>query len=146
MGFVFVRSALAVGLMVCLLFSCNQQQTVQGCYIGTVAQDSVFLSIQTNEDRSNGTLTYQFLEKDNNIGTVEGQLLGDTLLLLEYAFISEGRESERQIAFLLRENTLLEGYGEMEDQNGRMRFADLDKLNFGSGFVLHKTDCHLLPQ
>lgn len=114
--------------------------------MGAVGQDSVFLSIQTQSGQSSGELMYQFHEKDHNKGRVEGQLIGDTLLLLDYIFMSEGMESQRQVAYFLRDGNLVEGYGELEEQEGKIRFRNVDELSFGDGFILQKADCDMLPQ
>ncbi|WPP48294.1 hypothetical protein [Catalinimonas niigatensis] len=142
------KTIIASCLSLCILCSCSQQQaTVEGCYMGTVGQDSVFLSVQTQNGQASGQLTYQFYEKDQNRGTFEGRLTGDTLLLLDYTFMSEGVESERQVAYLLQnDGTLSEGYGEMEDQEGKMKFRNTDNLSFGDGFILQKADCDVFPQ
>lgn len=135
-------------ISVCLWYACSSPQPVEveGCYMGTVGQDSAFLSIQTQNGRSTGELEYRFYETDHNYGSVEGQLLGDTLLLLNYTFMSEGMESERQVAYLIRDDALVEGYGALEEQEGSMRFKNADELDFGNGFVLYKTDCASMPQ
>ena len=80
-------------------------------------------------------------EKDKNNGIFEGELHGDTLIA-EYTFTSEGKESIRQVAFLKKGNQLFEGFGDMEDKNGKMMFKNISTLKFGESMVFNKTDCY----
>jgi hypothetical protein len=65
---------------------------------------------------------------------------GDTLLA-DYFFLSEGTRSIRQVAFLKRGNSLLEGYGNIEEQNGKTVFKKDKGLSFGNGIILEKGTC-----
>ncbi len=136
-----MKSILLSSLIILMLYACGEQANLEGCYSGNVGKDTVFLSIHPDGDFYRGELVYQFFEKDHNKGSVEGELLGDTLLLLEYTFMSEGTESMRQVAFLLKGDKMSEGYGEMEEVEGNMKFKKMNNLSFGEGFVLYETDC-----
>jgi hypothetical protein len=65
---------------------------------------------------------------------------GDTLLA-DYTFQSEGTESVRQVAFLQQGDGFVEGYGDMEDQNGKMVFKNTGSLDFSSGTAFTKVPC-----
>jgi hypothetical protein len=83
---------------------------------------------------------YNLFGKDSNTGTIQGQIKGDTIFA-EYTFLSEGRESVREIALLRKGNTLVEGYGEVKPVGNKMVFTSTSTLNFGNGVKLSKTNC-----
>ena len=112
------------------------------CYAGNSGKDTVTLSLATQDDRITGELYYKFYEKDQTRGTLSGQWRGDTLVA-DYIYTSEGMPSVRQVAFLQKGNTLIEGHGNMVEKNGKMVFADTASLIFADGFLLQKIKCHL---
>ena len=87
-----------------------------------------------------GELVYRLYEKDRNQGSLAGQLKGDTLLA-EYRFQSEGSQSVRQVAFLKKGDAYLEGFGEVEEREGKTVFKDVSTLCFTDMMVLRKEDC-----
>lgn len=118
-----------------------QGQETTACYAGSSGKDTITLSLSTTGDNVIGSLDYKFYEKDRNHGSVSGHLAGDTLIA-DYIFTSEGLQSIRQVAFLKKENTLIEGHGDMEEKNGKMVFKNTGTLHFTGGFVLQKTACN----
>lgn len=126
----------------------KQQQTdssatdkpATACYQLMTAQDTVSMQLTTKGDEATGSLTYNFYEKDRNQGTFTGTFHGDTLFA-EYTFQSEGTQSIREVAFLRQDGELVEGYSDMEDQNGRFVFTDKHTLNFTEGIRLKKGTC-----
>lgn len=101
----------------------------KSCYQHYSAKDTVKLELVKNENIISGTLRFKRFGKDENKGTFAGVMRGDTLVA-DYTFMSEGVTSVRQIAFLKRNNTLVEGYGDVEEKNGEMVFKNVGKLNF----------------
>jgi hypothetical protein len=79
-------------------------------------------------------------EKDSNKGKLEGKLYGDTLVA-DYKFMSEGIESVRQVAFLIKDSVAIEGYGDIEQKDGKTVFKNLKSLDFTHGLPLAKVDC-----
>ncbi len=119
----------------------NHQETIQmACYRSVVGKDTFSLQVKTFDNVASGDLSYLFHEKDSQRGSFDGRLMGDTLLGM-YIFDSEGSTSSRQIAFLLRDNMALEGYGELEEKNGELFYKDLKTLKFDSGLRMNKIDC-----
>lgn len=139
------RTVIFTGIILFLCLSCQQQPTVDGCYLGNMGKDTVTLHIKTNHDEVSGELDYKFREKDRNSGTVSGQILGDTLLLLDYQFMSEGIQSMRQVAFLIKDGKLIEGHGPMEELEGKLKFTDIQQLTFNNAFELQPIDCQSMP-
>lgn len=111
------------------------------CYVSTANNSTVKLSFNVNSHQEvNGKLTYSLYGKDKNEGTLIGNMKGDTLIA-DYTFMSEGVSSVREVAFLQRENTFIEGYGDVVDANNKVTFKDKKKLKFDAKTTLTKVDC-----
>ncbi len=104
------------------------------------AGDTVRLNLNQQSGEVTGTLLYQLDGKDRNTGTLRGQMRGDTLLA-KYTFQSEGQESTREVVFLAKDGGFVEGYGDVQEQNGTMVFTPGTTLTFETDRVLIKTDC-----
>ncbi|MGK4568787.1 hypothetical protein [Flavobacterium sp. 3HN19-14] len=115
--------------------------TSHECYLGVLKNDSIemHLSVKGTEV-IDGKLSYKFYEKDKNEGTFTGQINGDTLFA-DYTFMSEGKSSVREVAFLKKGNDYIEGYGDVEEKDGKTVFKDRRKLFFDGKTVLSKSDC-----
>ena len=87
-----------------------------------------------------GTLVYNLYEKDKNRGTIQGKMKGD-LLIADYSFTSEGTFSVRQVVFKKSDTTFIEGYGDIEDKNGKTIFKNTDSLDFTNSIILNEYDC-----
>ncbi|RYF77267.1 MAG: hypothetical protein EOO39_04310 [Cytophagaceae bacterium] len=143
-------------LLTCLLFlgtlACQNGQKadtentasaapVKACYAYMSAADTIRLTMLQNDTTVTGTLFYQLAEKDRNTGTFAGRMRGDTLLA-DYTFQSEGVESQREVAFLVSGDKLVEGFGPIDEKNGKaIRFSSLRNLTFSNTFPLSKVDC-----
>ena len=113
---------------------------VRECY-AQIGKDTVLLSIIVNQSNAvNGTLFIHRSGKDINQGNLDGKLTNDTLLA-EYTFYSEGRQSVREVVFLKKDDAMIEGYGEVEDRNGKMIFKNTGTLKFDDKMKLKKVDC-----
>src|SRR5690606_7044904 len=103
-------------------------------------KDSVNMSVHINGKTVTGKLAYRLYEKDSNTGTIQGTITGDTLFA-EYRFLSEGISSIREVVFLKKENKWVEGFGNMEENNGRMIFKNRSSLQFNSNIILAELPC-----
>ncbi|WP_343531346.1 hypothetical protein [Pedobacter sp.] len=112
----------------------------QTCYAYIKGRDTAELTLITTGIVSTGELRYKWFEKDKNMGTIEGEMHGDTLIAA-YTFDSEGQKSVRQVVFLKKDNQLLEGFGEVEEKDGKASFKDLKKLGFSNAMVFEKVPC-----
>lgn len=115
-------------------------EKISQCYIYTKNRDTAKLKINTENDELTGDLSYNLFEKDSNKGTISGEIKGDTILA-EYIFDSEGMRSTREIVFLKRDGKLYEGFGEVEEKNGKTVFKNRAKLKFGDAIVFSLTNC-----
>src|SRR5689334_14296457 len=82
---------------------------LSNCYEYVTQSDTVVLRLLHVGENITGMLVYKFKEKDSNQGTILGSMQGD-ILLARYKFMSEGTQSERQVAFKKIGNTFIEGY------------------------------------
>lgn len=114
------------------------------CYLAVSENDSILMNIVIENNSVAGYLHYRFYEKDKSGGKVFGAMRGDTLVA-DYKFISEGMESEREVAFLKVGNDFIEGHGELVDQDGRMVFKKLSSLTF-DGLPMLPWDCTTLTK
>ncbi len=110
------------------------------CYEYRKDGNTIYMYLKKESDAVTGKLDYAYSEKDSNSGTFAGTIKGD-VLIATYSFTSEGMQSKREIAFQIKNNTLIEGYGEVEEKNGAVIFKNPDKLVFNSGMPLAKVDC-----
>ena len=113
----------------------------QFCYAYIKDKDTAKITMMSSGEITTGELSYALFEKDKNKGIFEGELHGDTLIA-EYTFNSEGKESVRQIAFLKKGDQLFEGFGDLEEKNGKMMFKNTANLKFGGSMVFNKIDCY----
>lgn len=110
------------------------------CYENYANKDTVKLQLITNENKVTGSLQIKLFNKDENKGTFIGKMRGDTLIA-DYIFMSEGTRSIRQIAYLKRNKTLIEGYGNVEGKDGKMVFKNIATLNFKDITPLVEVSC-----
>jgi hypothetical protein len=121
-----------------------EQSASEECFSAILKKDTVFMSLKLKGNQiTSGKLNYNYFEKDKNEGTLAGEIKGDTLFA-KYTFISEGVTSNRQVVFLKKGNTYVEGYGDIEDDNnGNVIFKNIKQLNFEGNVVLSKIDCKM---
>jgi len=110
------------------------------CYAYNVKKDTAFLKINTANGIVAGNLEYQLFEKDRNKGIIKGRMIGDTLFA-DYTFSSEGQSSVREIVMIKKGNDLIEGFGNVEENDGKTKFTDRSKLKFKKGLVFKKVNC-----
>jgi len=110
------------------------------CYLYVNKKDTASIKLQIKGEELTGTLHYNIFEKDQNNGTIAGEMKGDTIIA-DYTFDSEGLRSVRQVVFLKKEGKLYEGYGEMKEQNGKFTFVNRAKLKFNDHFTFNPVDC-----
>ena len=152
-----MRIIYALAFSVCLFTACQQRTKITGekdknetvggvpvteqvCYSYVKGKDTAELTLITTGIVSTGELKYKWFEKDNNSGAIAGEMRGDTLLA-DYTFNSEGVRSVRQVVFLKKGDQLLEGFGDVEDRNGKTQFKDLKKVDFSNPITFSKSVC-----
>ena len=158
-----MKTNIIAGLVICTIAACNSNDKKEtttiikdsaaiaekkdttamadmyNCYGYSTAQDTVNLHIMAMGNTVTGDAVFQYSGKDKNTGTLSGEMRGDTLLAT-YKFMSEGKESTRQVIFLKKGDTLNEGYGDVEEKGGGMMFKNISAVKF-TGKQLSKMDC-----
>lgn len=146
--------------LVSVLVSCNKQKGTdvtpekndieepisEQFYSGNIKKDTILMNLTMKGNQIlSGKLIYNFYEKDKNEGTLIGELKGDTLLA-DYTFMSEGISSVRQVVFLKKGGTYIEGYGDVvEDASGKVIFKDRKQLKFDGKIILSRVKFHTKP-
>jgi len=110
------------------------------CFKSIKGHDTVYLKLERFPNVVTGNLIYNFHEKDGNTGTIDGVLTGDTLIA-DYTFMSEGQQSVRQVAFIIKDSMATEGYADMMEEKDKMVFKNSAKLNFSKGIQLKAIPC-----
>jgi len=110
------------------------------CYQYIKNRDTATLSIKTEDNKLTGTLGYNLYEKDKNAGTITGLVKGDTIIT-NYTFQSEGQTSVREVVFLKQGDLLKEGFGDVQEVKGEVKYKDLTKLKFDGSMAFSKIDC-----
>lgn len=119
----------------------NDVKSPDECFIYNKNNDKVSLLIYgTGDNKVLGQLTYNLDGKDKNDGSFYGYTIGDTIIV-DYKFQSEGTWSKRQVAWVRKGDTFLEGYGETYQDKDEVKFKNYRNLTYGSSIVLEKTDC-----
>ncbi len=119
----------------------SQPAASDACYRSLSGKDSVLLHIERTGNTIKGDLIYTFFEKDNNTGTLEGEMSGDTLFA-DYTFRSEGQQSVREVAFLQKGDELVEGFGPVKETGNKMVFENRGALQFTNKLTYRKVDCN----
>ena len=112
------------------------------CYAYQKGKDTITLKTEHFPNVVTGMLLYKLSGKDSNKGDIDGVLHGDTLIA-DYKFMSEGKLSTRQVAFILKDSTATEGYGPSEEKEGKMIFKNTSKLDFSKSLKLKQVPCPL---
>lgn len=110
------------------------------CYEFVTNQDTVELELIVGpDDMISGDLLYQLAGKDRNKGTLKGVIYEDTILA-DFTFMSEGKQSVREITFLKKDSSLTEGYAAMDEVNGKIQFKS-GVIPQYKGVKLIQTNC-----
>ena len=117
----------------------KKDSTFNICYSSIVKKDTVLLNALMSGDSITGSLGYKLYEKDQNNGSIIGKMSGDTIRA-RYTFMSEGKESIREVAFLRKDTLLIEGLGNLKEENGQVIFENIKDIKF-NGLVLSKVSC-----
>ena len=111
------------------------------CYAWRANGSVIEMSFNVNSHQEvNGKLSYNLVGKDKNEGTLIGNMKDDTIVA-DYTFNSEGTSSVREVVFLQKDGTLIEGYGDVVQANDKVSFKDKTKLKFDQKNTLTKIDC-----
>ena len=109
-----------------------------GCYEYNGNSNIIKMEITEVNENVKGDLNITYAEKDANQGKFFGTLNGDKLIGT-YTFNSEGTESSREMAFLVKDDQLIEGYGDLNEDG--TKFKNAKSITYNSTMPLTKVDC-----
>ena len=148
-----MKNTSIIALSLVIFASCNTEKKQESttktevkttqtetCYQHTKDSSTIRLNVTINDNMITGNLTYDYYQKDKSKGTIKGQLKSDTLFA-DYTFMSEGVESVREVVFIKTANGWIEGYGEIDDKDGKVVFKNRNKITFDNNVVLKETAC-----
>lgn len=147
-----MKNTSIIALNLLFFASCNQEKKQEStktevkttqtetCYQHTKDSSTIKLNIIVKDNIASGNLIYDYYQKDKSQGTIKGEIKSDTLFA-EYTFMSEGIESIREVVFLKTVNGWVEGYGEIDDKDGKVTFKNRNKITFDNNALLKQTDC-----
>lgn len=123
----------------------NQQQVGvkpknMKCYQAIDGADTAHLSVGSVKDKVMGELSFNFKEKQNTSGTIEGSYHGDTLFV-DYSYKINGANFKNPLVFLKEDSTFYQGYGIIITYLGRTSFDQKVPIDFTKGFVFKQTYC-----
>lgn len=110
------------------------------CFRYSKNNDTIFISLTSNDSIVSGNLTYNLFEKDRNKGNFKGEWKGDSLFA-DYEFKSEGLLSTREIFFFKTDSGLVEGYGPVMDTLNKVVFRDHSTLVLNQNILLKPVKC-----
>ncbi|MEJ6979001.1 hypothetical protein WG906_00975 [Pedobacter sp. P351] len=114
------------------------------CYIAVFQKDTAYLNIKRLESaKIEGNLLIQYWNNPKNEGKIAGRINGDTLFA-DYTYtVGTYKEMiKNPLAFLLKNDSLILGVGEIETKMGRSYFKPGVPISFDRGrFRFIKTEC-----
>lgn len=113
---------------------------LSGCYQMILKRDTATLHLTVTDTTVTGELRYNWYARDDNTGTVNGVLRNDRILA-DYTFQSEGSTSVREVVFKIQDSVLLQGFGELTEQGGKVIFQDRERLQFQTANPFFKIAC-----
>ncbi|RYD81013.1 MAG: hypothetical protein EOP55_00565 [Sphingobacteriales bacterium] len=118
----------------------TSQASIKGCYIYTTNRDTFQLAV-TAVDKMDveGSLIYNFFEKDDSKGTFKGKFDGE-ILKGDYTFQSEGSTSVREVIFKKTQNGFVEGHGDVKETGQKVVFSKPAAITYANGIELTRTD------
>jgi len=111
------------------------------CYQYVQNKDTVQLQLNIDDKNVTGFLKYSFFEKDKSSGELKGRI-EDSLLIADYTFQAEGQTSVREVIFKMSEDGWIEGYGPIEESNGKIKMKSLDSLDYSLSKQLRPIACN----
>ena len=118
----------------------NKSSSMDGCYISTFNKDTAHLKLIISNNEVSGNLVYDRFEKDGNVGTIKGRVQ-DSLIIADYTFQSEGMTSVREVVFKIKDENLIEGYGDIVLKGDTAAFKNITQLKFQDEQPFLKEEC-----
>ncbi len=121
-------------------FSTGKPFVLAGCYEMIFKKDTANLLLEVNDTLVSGSLTYHLASRDKNTGTLKGSLR-DSLIIADYTFQSEGISSVREVIFKVKDSTLVQAFGAIEEKQNKFVFQDRASLQYMDQSPFVKVTC-----
>ena len=118
----------------------NKPSSIDACYISTFNKDTAYLKLTIHNNEVSGNLVYDRFEKDGNVGTIKGRVQ-DSLIIADYTFQSEGMTSVREVVFKIKDESLIEGFGDIVMKGDTAVFKNITQLKFQDEQPFVKEEC-----
>ncbi|MET4080217.1 hypothetical protein ABIB40_000157 [Pedobacter sp. UYP30] len=116
------------------------QASIIGCYQDIVKRDTFQLTITAvNGDKVEGTLFYNFYEKDDSKGSFEG-VYNNGILNINFSANGEGTTSVREGSFKKVSSGFVEGTGEIKMDGNKQYFSDPKNINYDGSLKFVKSE------
>jgi len=118
------------------------------CYAHYSDDDTIQLSLTSTQPTVVGRIEFSALGgTDRNRGPIQGIMHGDTLVA-DYWLEYHGERSTiaAPVAFLRQGNQFIEGFGDIEEHDGKFKFKRLSAVRFDTTRILRPTTCLELPK
>ncbi len=117
----------------------TQKPTLKtGCYEYNSNGNLIKMEITEVNTNVMADLKIAYAEKDASQGKFVGNLTGDKLIGT-YTFNAEGKQSTRELAFMIKDNQLIEGFGDLNEEG--TKFKDVKTIQYTSTMPLTMVDC-----
>lgn len=117
-----------------------QPMMLGGCYEMAIKKDTARLMLTIKDSTVTGSLVFNWHEKDGNTGMIKG-VVRDSFIVADYTFQSEGITSVREEVFKIRDGSLVHGFGDLQEQNGKVVYKDRSRLQYDLDHPFLKVDC-----
>ena len=126
-------------------FSNPTPEPLRGCFMGSLKQDRYYLNILTQEGFNvTGKITIKNSQKDSSNGTFTGTFDG-TILTGMYTFSSEGTQSIRELFFKAKGDSILQGFGPVEENGNTAKFVRQLNITWDNSYLLkYSTNCKII--
>ena len=113
--------------------------------MGSLKQDRYYLNILTQEGFNvTGKITIKNSQKDSSNGTFTGTFDG-TILTGMYTFSSEGTQSIRELFFKAKGDSILQGFGPVEENGNTAKFVRQLNITWDNSYLLkYSTNCKII--
>lgn len=101
--------------------------------------DTIILKLLHVGESITGTLVYKMPQRNTSKGTIQGEMTGDLLIVSFTPFVDSSVTQQK--AFKLTGKYFVEGHSETYNEDGRVRFKNIDDLKFIDAIRLDEINC-----
>jgi hypothetical protein len=117
----------------------SEKSSPINCYQYANSGDTIILKLIRVGESITGTLVYKMPQKNTSKGTIQGRMTED-LLIVRYTPLVDSSVIQQKV-FRLKEKYFVEGHGATNNENGQVRFKNIDDLKFVDTVRLEEITC-----